>query len=196
MSFQYDQYIERHRSKVLEAFRFIQTNLPELVAEEKFSDDQPLTIRVASFEGLIKNHDMSKYSLEEYNAYDAYFYGNNKSYQVVEEFNKAWIYHIHNNKHHWQYWVLVRDEPNGDDKCVEMPYEYVIEMICDWWSFSWSGLNLYEIFDWYTEHEERIELHPNTRKLVTYILGELKKKLDEQRSDFEKLKERLENGNN
>lgn len=181
MSYQYDQYIENHRSKVLEAFSWIQTNLPELVAEEKFSDDQPLITRAASFEGIIKNHDMSKYSLEEYNAYDTYFYGNNRSYQVVEEFNKAWLHHIHHNKHHWQYWVLV-----SDDKCIEMPYEYVIEMICDWWSFSLNSSDEYEIFNWYAEHEQRIKLHHNTRKLVTYILGELKKKLDEQHKEFEK----------
>lgn len=195
MSFQYDQYIERHRSKVLEAFRWIQANLPELVAEEKFSDDQPLTIRVASFKGIIKNHDMSKYSLEEYNAYDAYFYGDDRSDQVVEEFNKAWLYHIHHNKHHWQYWVLVGDKPNVYYECVEMPYEYVIEMICDWWSFSLNSLNEYEIFEWYEENEQCIKLHHNTRKLVTYILSEIKKKLDEQHKEFEKLKERLENGN-
>ena len=32
---------------------------------------------------------------------------------------------------------------------LEMPYDYIIEMICDWWSFSWQSGNLYEIFKWY-----------------------------------------------
>ena len=59
-----------------------------------------------------------------------------------------------------------------------MPYNYIIEMICDWWAFSWKSGNLYEIFDWYDKHKEYMILHNSTRKSVEYILNRIKEKLD------------------
>ena len=60
-----------------------------------------------------------------------------------------------------------------------MPYKYIIEMICDWWAFSWNKGNLYEIFDWYNERKDYIKLHERSRKTVEKILGMIKAKLDE-----------------
>ena len=60
-----------------------------------------------------------------------------------------------------------------------MPRRYVLEMICDWWAFSWSKDNLYEIFDWYEKHKGHMMLHEDTRDLVEEILSEIKAKLDE-----------------
>lgn len=135
--------------------------------------------------GIIENkmsiglgHDESKYSGQEYQAYDDYFYGNdNKTKEEIDQaFDYAWLHHIHNNKHHWQYWILHEDE--GSVKALEMPEEYVYEMIADWWSFSWKADNLYEIFNWYEDHKNKIILHPNTRTLVESTLSTIKEKLD------------------
>ena len=125
----------------------------------------------------IRNHDDSKYSSEEYDAYDAYFYGGSDKSQeeVNKEFDYAWLHHIHNNPHHWQHWVLNEDE--GSSKVLEMPTSYVFEMIADWWSFSWTSGNLYEVFDWYDKHKD-MKLHPNTRKLVEDTLAKIKAELD------------------
>ena len=60
---------------------------------------------------------------------------------------------------------------------LEMPYDYIIEMICDWWSFSWQSGNLYEIFKWYGEHSKYIKLAQTTKITVEYILDNMKKKL-------------------
>lgn len=60
-----------------------------------------------------------------------------------------------------------------------MPYNYVIEMICDWWAFSWQKGKLDEIFAWYDEHSKYMKLHPKTRKTVEEILAKMKDKLDE-----------------
>lgn len=81
----------------------------------------------------ITMHDRSKYSDEEYIPYIEYFYGT-KSKKIDTEFNYAWLHHIHNNPHHWQYWVLKHDDK--PEEALEMPYEYIIEMFCDHWSFS------------------------------------------------------------
>ena len=105
----------------------------------------------------IDYHDKSKRNPKEYNAYDAYFYGRNK----------------------WQYWVLINDDPEEGTIALDMPYEYIVEMICDWWSFSWKTGNLYGVFDWYDEHKERMILSTKTRTTVEDILNKIKEVLDE-----------------
>ena len=128
---------------------------------------------------IIFNHDHSKNEPDEYSAYDAYFYGGNRSYAVVQDFNRAWLTHIHRNPHHWQHWVLINDDPNEGEIVIDMPYEYIIEMICDWWAFSWNKGNLYEIFNWYDEHKDYMKLSEKTRNTVENILNKIKEKLDE-----------------
>jgi hypothetical protein len=126
-------------------------------------------------------HDVSKYLKDEYDAYDNYFYGK-KTEKVKTEFNYAWLHHIHNNPHHWQHWVLVNDEDGTH--ALEMPREYVIEMICDWWAFSHKSGNLYEIFDWYKSHKENMILHEKTKKLVEEILDKIKQELDKGKAIY------------
>ena len=166
MSVQYDLYLEQHKGNVLKGLRWIQENLPD--------------IAVGAVEWQIEfAHDESKSHSDEYEAYDAYFYGGNRSYKVVQDFNKAWLLHIHRNPHHWQYWVLIHDDPDEDMTILDMPYNYILEMICDWWSFSWQKKNLYEVFDWYDEHKDYIKLSDKTRKTVEKILNQIKEKLTE-----------------
>ena len=61
-----------------------------------------------------------------------------------------------------------------------MPDKYVIEMICDWWSFSHKTGDLWEIFNWYDSHKDNMILHHNTRIFVEQILKIIAKKLEEE----------------
>lgn len=74
------------------------------------------------------------------------------------------------------------DEP---EEILEMPLEYVIEMIADWWSFSFRSGNLREIFSWYETHEPGMILHPKTKNLVEDILGRIKDELDKEETEHE-----------
>lgn len=96
MSFQYDQYLTQHRSNVKRGFDWIAENLPELLVD---GFDYGWQIEFA--------HDKSKDEQDEYEAYDAYFYGGNRSYAVMQNYQKAWLLHLHRNPHHWQYWILI-----------------------------------------------------------------------------------------
>lgn len=95
------------------------------------------------------------------------------------EFHDIWLMHIHRNPHHWQHWVLINDEPKEETILIEMPYPYIIEMICDWWAFSWIKGDLSEMFAWYKDHEPYIKLHNNTRSIVEEILEMIRTKLTE-----------------
>ena len=168
MSLEYDDYLNQHILNVANASDWIRQNIG-------------LDVNSFDISSNVFIHDDSKYSKEEYDAYDAYFYGGKRTKEIKDNFNYAWLHHIHNNPHHWQYWVLINDDPNNGTVALDIPYKYVVEMICDWWSFSWSNDNLYEIFDWYDKHKDYMILSKNTRELVEDILSKIKKKLDEKK---------------
>ena len=115
MSIQYDEYLTQHKNNVYRGYEWIRTNLPELLIGSYDYDNQ-----------LMRCHDISKSDKEEYDAYDAYFYGGNRSYQVVRDFNYAWLRHIHMNPHHWQYWILMHDNVDEGTAVLDMPYNYII----------------------------------------------------------------------
>ena len=52
-------------------------------------------------------------------------------------------------------------------------------MICDWWSFSWTKGNLFEIFEWYDSHKNYMMLSEKTRRFVESYLEKIKSKLNE-----------------
>lgn len=170
MGYEYDLYLLEHRENVKKAFEWLKDNLPDLMETENNVD---MAYQICSA------HDRSKNQLDEYDAYDAYFYGGNRSYAVVEEFEKAFLLHLHRNSHHWQHWLLPAYDDEKGSRVFEMPYEYIIEMICDWWSFSWKTGELNEIFNWYDDRKNHIQLAPKTRKTVEDILERIKNKLDE-----------------
>lgn len=89
MSFQYDQYLARHRANVKRGFDWLSENLPGL-----------MTNTLTAGWNTEFAHDQSKNEPDEYEAYDAYFYGNNRSYEVVQRYQRAWLLHLHRNPHH------------------------------------------------------------------------------------------------
>ena len=167
---QYDSYLDEHISNVKKGFDWLCTNLPQLIPDDVYE-----TIYCN-----IVNHDASKYSTAEYLPYALYFYGKvpdgfctaEINQAIDSNFNYAWLHHIHNNPHHWQYWLLQNDEDGLN--ILEMPYEYIIEMICDWWAFSWKSGNLTEIFNWYEKNKYIIKLNVNTRTTLEEILNKIK----------------------
>ena len=77
MSFQYDQYLAQHRSNVKRGYEWLCENLPDVIKD---------AVNAGWQTGFA--HDQSKDEPDEYNAYDAYFYGNNRSlklYRITSE---------------------------------------------------------------------------------------------------------------
>lgn len=161
MEDEYRKYLFEHIHNVKKAYDWIKENISDYAMD--ISD--------------IYLHDNSKFVPEEFDAYANYFYGD-KTEDVIEAFDYAWNKHQKSNPHHWQYWILINDD--DCDRYLDMPIEYIIEMICDWWSFSWVKGNLYEIFNWYDSHKEKIQISNKTRRIVEDILNQIKDKLDER----------------
>ena len=162
----YDEYLHNHINAVKTAFDWLVANLPEL-----FKDYDADVLG-----SIISSHDISKWDDEEYFAYCEYFYGKNKTQEVEDDFDYAWLHHQHNNPHHWQHWILREDD--GNLKALEMEYISVIEMVADHWSFSWVKGDLFEIFNWYDKNKSKMVLHPNTQSLYESILEKIKQKIE------------------
>ncbi|MEF3353804.1 DUF5662 family protein [Paenibacillus sp. GYB006] len=111
-------------------------------------------------EGIV--HDMSKFSPKEFAPYARKFYSNQKNENIELAWRYAWLHHQNHNKHHWEYWIVNKQTKEA----LPMPKKYMIEMVCDWRSFSrkWGrkvkDSNLVERM----VNSNNIILHPDTRE--------------------------------
>lgn len=116
---------------------------------------------------------MSKYSDEELEPYADWFYGS-KSYP--EEYDRAFLHHIHNNPHHWQYWVLppgFNPDGNVDNGCIEMPEEYILEMIADWMGANMAYQSTWDMSHWLYHNFHKIQMHSKSMEFLKNKLIEL-----------------------
>jgi hypothetical protein len=89
----------------------------------------------------------------------------------TRRFNEAWQNHKHNNKHHWQYWLDIK---NKEIVPLEMPLIYEMEMVADWNAMTRKFKNITnsddirnETLAWFDKQDDII-LHENTRKSIIF----------------------------
>ena len=157
---EYKNYIIEHKANVTKFADWLVENLPEL-----FTD----ATDVETFYELIKEHDESKWSEEEFEPYAQRWHGEGVK---TPEYDLAWKHHWMNNEHHPEFWL-------GED----MPYIYILEMICDWGSFSIKSGNMRELSDFYynkAKDDEEKNLSDATKEIVEEILTKINSVLDKE----------------
>ena len=161
----YKEYIEEHRKNVRKAYDWL-------------VDHKIISTNLELEENIYK-HDLSKYSMAEFAGYKDYFYPDKDvkidSFIAKKNFDYAWLHHIHFNPHHWNYWLLIDDK---EFKPLKMPEIYVLEMICDWFAFSFKKNRLEEVLNWYNVNKTNMILHDMTREYVEFILNKIKEELE------------------
>ena len=146
---EYKDYVVAHKERVEEFSTWLLSNCPELFEN----------VDTEVFKDLIKEHDESKFSEEEFEPYAQKWYGDGKD---TREYELAWEHHYMNNEHHPEYW-------NGED----MPLIYILEMICDWGSFSIASGDMKELSDFYynkAESDPEKNLSDATKEIIHDIL--------------------------
>ena len=156
---EYKKYIEEHKERVKQYADWLKENLPEL-----FNN-----IDQDAFNEIIQEHDDSKFEEPEFEAYAQKFYGkqdiNGKPLEYVPGFDEAWKHHWTHNEHHPEFWL-------GED----MPYIYVLEMLCDWGSFSIASGDMKELSKYYYEQakdDKEKDLSDNTKIIIEEILEKI-----------------------
>lgn len=162
MSEKYDEYLKNHIEAVNECYR--------LLTGKELRDD---------YRNMI-THDRSKYSSDEYGAYDEYFYPSDGSKvgedpKRKEAFQYAWLHHQNCNPHHWQYWVDIGGK--DDIKALKMPLDCVYEMVADWGAFAYLQKNGHHLKEWYEKNKDKMILHDETRPIVEALVTVLEAKL-------------------
>ena len=125
-------------------------------------------------------HDWSKFRPSEFIPYARYFYGEYPSVKEIygdarfhislfqedieQRFDKAWLLHIHRNKHHWQYWILQEDD--GPKKLIPIPPKYLLEMIADWRGAGKAINGKDNTLEWYEQNKDIIQLRKINRIFV------------------------------
>jgi hypothetical protein len=122
-------------------------------------------------------HDWSKLTPAEWFPYVRHFHGPTpiqrdpvgyyKPTGISEEFDRAWLHHIHRNPHHWQHWLLVQDEDK--DKILPMPRPCLLEMVADWRGAGKAQCTP-DTLAWYRKHRTKMQLHPDSRAMVECLL--------------------------
>jgi hypothetical protein len=156
---EYEEYIIAHKERVSKMADWLKENLPEIF------DGCDLE----AFDEVIKEHDDSKYGEEEFEPYAQKFYKQDeygKPLEFIPGYDEAWKHHWTNNEHHPEHWL-------GED----MPYIYILEMLCDWGSFSIDKGDLTELINYYyseAKDDEEKNLSDNTKTIIEEILDKIK----------------------
>ena len=147
------------------------------------------------WQGIV--HDLSKLLPSEFIPYAKYFYGKYdfdqfsnrqdsvlteelkiKKYNLLYNFDMAWLIHQNRNNHHWQYWMLKYDDPG--QRVMNMPLKAMKEMICDWTgagkSFNRSIISTKEdpykeTREWYRNNRMNIKLSDTSAEYVENVIG-------------------------
>lgn len=146
------KYILDHKKRVSKFSHWLQENCPEL-----FED-----VDIDVFNDLIAEHDESKFSEEEFEPYAQKWFGDGIK---TPEYEEAWKHHWMNNEHHPEYWL-------GED----MPYIYILEMLCDWGSFSIDKGDLSELSDFYynkAKDDPEKNLSEKTKTIIEEIIEKI-----------------------
>ena len=167
----YLDYIERHYDNVQKAFkefkrRTLHKNFvkkyDKFIYETKIYDDY----NWICLETIIKNHDLSKLSHEEFIPYRDNFYSlDEKTKQEnKEKFENAWEHHKSNNIHHWQSRV--------DKKFTEIQgfigVYYAIENVMDWIAMSYE-FNEKPLNKYYLENKDKITLSDDDKYIIETV---------------------------
>ena len=165
---EYRQYIIDHKERVKQFAEWMKENLPEVFSDIDYNVD------IDDFDELIAEHDESKFSEEEFEPYAQKFYGkqdiNGRPLEFVPGYDDAWKHHCECNEHHPEHWL-------GED----MPYIYILEMLCDWGSFGIAKGDMTELIDYYysnAKDDEEKNLSDATKEIIEEILDKIKEAAD------------------
>lgn len=90
------------------------------------------------------------------------------------------MHHRGRNKHHYEYWTDNYDEGTT---CIEMPFIYVVEMLCDYLGAArayWGKKFTYTAeYEWWLNKSKTAKMHINTNKFITIVLKSM--------ADYERL---------
>ena len=152
----YKDYIDEHKNNIEKVWRAIK---PILI--EKYNINM---IAINAIDKNIEHHDDSKFSKHEFEPYGEFYYPIGKKNK--DDYDKAWLHHIQNNKHHWNHWLIV----NSPTEIIPttMPFIYIIEMLIDWSSMSLKFGD--DVKKYYNKNKKDIIIDKKTKETINKFI--------------------------
>lgn len=140
-------------------------------------------------------HDLSKYSPTEFWVSVKYFLGYRSPYmkeKALKGYSLGWLHHKGRNKHHWEYWY---DMINGEWIPLQVPYRYVVEMVCD----RVAACKVYQkekytqrsALEYFQTRNDKLYMHPKTAEELRKMLTEIAE--NGEAAAFAQFKENIKN---
>lgn len=138
-------------------------------------------------QGLL--HDLSKYSPTEFLVGCKYYQGSrspNNAEREATGYSRAWLHHKGRNKHHYEYWIDYSVDPGEGIIGQKMPVKYVIEMFMDRIAasktYQGDAYDQTHPLQYYERGAAKLGkmIHPDTAKLLHYLLKMLAEKGEEE----------------
>lgn len=155
---EYKKYIEEHKANVEKAYEEIKNNtaMYQLLGQDLMNE----------LYNRVLEHDNSKYSTEEFDAYRKNFFPINQQEKEDNKvaFDKAWKHHWRTNSHHWQY----RQNKKSFDKEDNEQVLDVVENVLDWMAMGYKFND--RPYQYYENNKEHIILNEEEKKFLEYII--------------------------
>lgn len=132
-------------------------------------------------------HDLSKYTPTEFLAGVKYYQGfrsPNEAEREATGCSSAWMHHKGRNRHHFEYWTDYDPAVRGKVRTIEMPFRYVVEMLCDRLAASriYNGKNYSpnEPLNYFLPGKPHRMIHPATSDLIESLLRMVSEKGEDE----------------
>ena len=122
-------------------------------------------------------HDWSKFHPTEFFESVKYYQGTSSPIpfcKLVNGVSYAWQHHKGHNPHHYEYWVdnLEQAKPTYHP----MPYEYVMEMLADWFAagrtYKGKSFRVLDEVEWWRWKKESIAIAEPTKMFIDKFMNE------------------------
>jgi hypothetical protein len=142
---EYCDYLEEHLENVAWAWKVLQEKCKDM----KFVWDD---FMYATIDSMVEQHDLSKFSAEEFMPYSNKFFSveGQLGDRTEDEFKKAWEHHQEHNPHHWQSWAHKEFYHPHEAEC------HCVCMVIDWMAMGKKFNDTAQ--DYYEKNKKSIKL--------------------------------------
>lgn len=160
---EYRKYISDHQQNVKKAWHEVWNKCQNIIIMKHHTELSVDRIK-EKYKDQIDRHDQSKYSKEEFDAYRRYYFSINDEEKegAKQDYESSLQHHYDYNPHHWNYWLHDVDA---------MPYEYVVEMVCDWQAMGYKFKNT--AHEYYIKNKDNIVLGSKQKEWLEELLQAL-----------------------